>query len=232
MMVITTDDALVLVKQWKRTKDPMVLEELYKIHANFIAASVNKYMDAPVPKSVLEAEAKKYLMDAYETYDATKGASLATYVFSNLRRLRRYVIKFQNVARIPEHRALSIASFNFSKAQLGSQLNRDPVALELADHLGWPVQRVINMETQLRKDIVSPLDTERSAKSFDENMEVINFAYFSFSNEEKLIYDYLTGKNGKPRLTIKQIAGKLKKKPSEIRKMKNKMAYIIESHLK
>ncbi|NIP94790.1 MAG: hypothetical protein GWO24_15625, partial [Akkermansiaceae bacterium] len=48
---------------------------------------------------------------AFENYNPKKGAALSTYVTWHLKKVKAFVLKHQNIGRIPEHRARNITEF-------------------------------------------------------------------------------------------------------------------------
>lgn len=74
-------------------------------------------------------------LQAFDTYDPAKG-KLNTHVMNYLKHLQRYVLDYQNVGKIPEHRGIAISKFQNRQSELQDNLGREPNVKELADELG------------------------------------------------------------------------------------------------
>ena len=120
-------------------------------------------------------------------------------------------MKAQNAIRLPENMQLKVREFMNAKADLKEKLGREPTSEELADHLGWPLKKVVRMEKQLHNEasastqIFEPEDPNRDSK-LDLKLDLV---YRSLSPRDKLIFEYTTGYGGKPKLSNNEIAKKL-----------------------
>jgi len=95
---------------------------------------VNKYAASPLPRTSLETEARILALKAFDSYDPNK-AQLNTHVTNHLKHLQRYVLTYQNIGKIPEHRGIAISKFQNIKENLTEDLDREPTIVELADAL-------------------------------------------------------------------------------------------------
>jgi DNA-directed RNA polymerase specialized sigma subunit len=95
----------------------------------------NKFKSAPLPNSAIESQAKILTLKAFETYDPSK-SQLNTHVTNHLKHLQRYVLEYQNIGKIPEHRGLAIGKYQTVFDNLKEDLGREPTDMELADNLG------------------------------------------------------------------------------------------------
>ena len=190
----------------------------------------NKYQAAPIPRSAIEAEARKQAIQAFKTYDPRKG-KFSSHVGNYMQKLFRFVASHQNVGRIPEHRVQKISTYKNVFNAIRSERDREPTLLELSDELMWKPNEVMRIQKELRKDLSRSESFQfDQTHDFDRTAETLNFAYYSFSREEQLVYDYLTGSNGKPRLTIGQTAKKMRRDNADIAKMRDKVVGIIKNH--
>ena len=145
------DQDLVLWQQYKTTKSKAALSELLKRMDPVIQATVNKWSGA-VSRQALLNEAKMLAVKAFDSYDPSRGAALATHVVSNLSPISRTVYTYQNVARIPENITLKLHSYNTAVENLKATHGREPTTDELHQELGWSAPEINKLRTQGRYD--------------------------------------------------------------------------------
>lgn len=199
-----------LVKKAK-TGDIAALNELIDRHSDLISKKVGAFAFAPVPSSVIKAQAIKLLKNAVDRYSASEGANFRTFLDTNLR-LTRFVNDHKTVARIPEHRSLMIGRYIAAKNMLFADKSREPTAEELAHEMRISIVDVVKLE-----QIVNTKTLASSAMTFDQVGNLSNrftnageFMYFGLTPQEQLVYDYSLGAHGKPALkSVTDIAKKV-----------------------
>lgn len=195
-----TDSGLVARAQ---AGDHVALNQLIANNRDLLDVTIAKYRKAPVPTPAIEGEVLKLFTIAVHKYSPAAGATFRTYLETVLRGTNRYVNSNKNVARIPEHRLLRIRHYETIKSLLRAQTNREPTIDELSDQLGWSLADVAAMDKALRQkdlaemDFVTGGDQEKLESRITETAE---FLYDSLLPDEKLVYDYSTGRHGKPRV--------------------------------
>jgi DNA-directed RNA polymerase sigma subunit (sigma70/sigma32) len=215
---------LKLWKDWKKSGEEDTLGQLLQSMDPLIQKRVSQFTGAPLPRSAIEAEARKQAISAFETYNPRKGAALGTHVNNYLQKVYRFVSTYQNVGRLPESRTAKIDLFNKTRSYLTQQKGREPSTVELADELRWSPREVGRMEVELRKDL--GLETsfgEMKFLDFDQNADLLNYGYFELMPEEQLVFDYSIGMHGKIRLTMDEIAKRLDKTPRQIGLIKQRI---------
>ena len=218
-------------RRWKRKKKEEDLELLLGHVDPVVQRGVDKFSGVPIPRIAIEAEAKKQAVISFGTYNPKRGASIKTHTSHRMQKLYRYVAKRQNIGTIPEHRVMKINTFKKAKEFLEELKGREPSMLELSDHLVWSPQEVSRMESELRKDLGHSLSFKDMAFiDHNRNMDVINFAYYSLSPQEQIIYDYAVGTHGKPQLKTSEIAKKMGVSPSQISKIKKNIFEKVKEH--
>jgi len=216
---------------WNKSGDGRELENLLGSMNPMIQKTVNKYSAAPIPRSAIEAEAKKQAVKAFQTFDPKRGTQLNTHVGNYLQKVFRFVANNQNTARIPEHRVQKISTYQNVFESMKSEKNREPTILELSDELHWSPNEVSRLQTELRKDLsLGESFSQDQSHEFNRTSETLNFAYYSMSDKEQLIYDYLTGSNGKSKLSIPQTASKLKMDENSVIKSRNSIVDTIKNY--
>tara|TARA_Y100000310_G_scaffold61181_1_gene56482 strand:+ start:1434 stop:1679 length:246 start_codon:yes stop_codon:yes gene_type:complete len=77
-------------------------------------------------------EAKRLVILGLNSYNPAL-AQLNTHLINYLKKLQRFVISYQNVAHIPEPRAIGIGKYHTIFDNLESEKGREPTISELAD---------------------------------------------------------------------------------------------------
>jgi len=121
---------------WKRYKagDRQALIELLDSLAPLIHGQVGKFAGVGLPRVSIEMEAKRLAIQALDTYNPNL-SQLNTHVTNYLKKIQRYVIKHQNVAQIPEPRAIALGRYLTIYENLESEKGREPTVTELADEM-------------------------------------------------------------------------------------------------
>lgn len=226
-----------LIKEWKKARGfnkDQKLQELLKIFGGSIGMAVNQYRAAPLPFRTLELEAKRQAVIALKAYKPGMGAKPSSFIQTRVgQRLNRYVAEHQNVARLPEAQVHRIGSYNRAMDDLSGRFDREPTTHELADHMGIPVAHVTRLRKSLRSDLLSSKEGFDSFEdhSHDPDFNQAMMAYYNLSNQEKLVFDYLLGAHGQPRMQPKQIAQKLNITPARVSKVKKNIAKKLDPYL-
>lgn len=220
---------LILWRNWKRTKNPIVMNNLVKSIDPFLQSYVNKFGTSPLPRSAIESQARLLAIKAIDTYDPRRGAALNTHIGHELRHLNRYVLEYQNIGKIPENRGIAISKFKNIQAHLRDELNREPSVLELADRLQWSPAEVERMQRELRQDLTVIQGKEEAFfdigfNETDRTQDIVQFIYYQSSPIEQKILEYWFGLGGTPRATPEEMALKLNLPVEEIKKMSKELA--------
>lgn len=230
------DQELLLWQDWKKG-DQAALPSLLKSMDPLIQQHVNKFQAAPIPRSAIEAQGRMLAVKAFSEYDPARGAALNTHVVNHLKHLQRFVIDYQNIGKIPEHRGIAVSKFNNIKRNLEDRLDREPTIIELSEALNWSPKEVERMLTEQRSDITLSQSMEEAGwwdkdrLTTDSTKELIEFAYYdpTVSMEEKKILEYSFGLGGMPKLSVKEMALRLNKPESYIRKLGRQIAEKIQT---
>jgi DNA-directed RNA polymerase specialized sigma subunit len=213
---------------------PEHLEPLLAAFKPVITQAVNTYRAPTVQKSAFEAAAIKHAIEAFKTYDPNRGAALATHVIGRMKKLQRENNKVHNKAYIPEGKAQLIGPIQRATTALREDLEREPEAHEIARHLGVPVKRVQSVIGSMKKDIMaSQFESDPTKIISGRDQEVLDLLPYSLKSEEKEVFDYLFGRNGKPRLDkTNDIARALGKNPSQISRFRTSILDQYNEHMK
>lgn len=223
-------------KAWKDTGDSTHLSSLLSSYTPLIKKNASAFYGAPLPRSVIDAEAKRVAITAFTNYDPAKGVKLNTYVMSYMPKLRRYVNDHQNVARVPEEWSLRIGNFNRGESDLTSKLGRTPTSHELSDHLAWAPGDVDKMRKMLRPDLIAEQQDESLGRMNTTGEAKINmfigYLHHELHDDEKLVFEHLYGLNGaKTANTSDELAKVTGLSVPRVNKIKTNLAEKVQSHM-
>lgn len=234
----TSERDVRLIEQWKKMPNgPMRDQKLTEILSQIggvIGQVVNQYRAAPIPTQILELQARRLAVEALEDFRPGAGMKPSTFVSTRLRqRLFRYVSEHQNVARIPEETVRKIGPYNRAVTDLTSRFGREPSAPELADHMGMPVSHVSRLRKMLDKTNISMTEFEPLEDyHHDPDMERARLGYYSLTEQEKVVFDYLLGDHGKQQMKPSQIARKIGISAARVSALKKSIAKKIGPYLR
>lgn len=208
------------------------LKPLFESYKPLIQKEVSKYRGLELPTSSIHAEFRKQFVTAVKTYDPKK-AQLNTWVTNQLRKSSRFIKNYQNLGKIPEGQISKIREFKQAQEHLINTMGHEPDTKTLADHLKWPVKRVAQLEKELRKDKPASGYMHDPAEALTpKELEAIHILQYDtrLSPEDRTVYEYTFGINGKPRLQPGQIAKETKIHPSKISRIRGRLkGYIKEA---
>ncbi len=224
-------------KKWKEDPSDANLVPLMESLQGLVTSKVSEFRTAPVPPSAVRGAANVAVMKALNTYNPNKGAALHTYVSWHLKKVRSFVVKYQNIGRIPEHRAYRITEYKNAKAALTEKHDMPPDALTLSEHLGWSMAEVGRMENELRKDLIASRNLEADKLSDLEaesgrEREVLRYIYYDLDKDERAVFEYSLGMNGKPKLSAGQIAKKMGISQPKVSRLRKKIDNKINERLR
>ena len=220
----TKDKDLQLWHQWKQGgQDPEDLKPLLGSFRGLIRSRSNRYAgNVELPPAAIHAEFTRQAVNAFKTYDPTKGAALGSWVGTNLQKGNRFVATYQNTARIGEHRHYKVGQYQNAWATLDDQLGREPTNQEISEHLGWHPKEVTRMGAEIRKaHIESAFEGDPTSFMPSREAEVMKLVKHQLSPEEQLVYEYTLGEGGKPQLKPGEMARQLNMSPSKITRIRS-----------
>lgn len=226
-------DEMLLWKSWKKTNDQSSLGQLLDAFHPVIVNVGKKFESVPLPQSAILAEAKKQAVNAFRTYDPNAGAALGTHVHNYMQKVNRFVYEHQNIGRIPEHRIVQIGTYKAVKEELKTKHRRDPSAMELSDELSWSLPEVERMERELKREVPESaiVETDFSFSSTSDAQKVLSYIYYELSPQEKVVFEYLTGWAGKPKLSDDEIAMKIGATHDRVKKLKALISAKIKARM-
>lgn len=237
---LTRASELELWKTWKKGGEkPHHLDPLLKSMNRLLQ---RRAMDAgrgriEVPTAAIDFELKKQMVNAFRTFDPKRGASLPTWVTTNLKKASRFIHNTQNLARITEPLAMKIGTFNAVKAELSDRLGHEPDDHSLHEALvphGFSMKDIKRLNKEVRKSYIGGqggLDDVQTAVMSSPDNEIIHLVVPQLSKPELAVHEYTFGLNGKPKLAPGEIAKKLKMDNSKVAKLRTSIWKKMEPHL-
>jgi len=202
-------------------------QKLLDEHKDVINAHRLKWSGV-LPDVVIKKHAETYALDAFKSYDPSRGASITTHLFNHLSKLSRLNYENQNVVKIPEHQILQISHYKDVVAHLTDKLDRQPSIEEISDHMFIPVSHVKRLEQNLsHKDFTYDSDKEdiqqRNIEASPESL-YIQDTFGKLKPIEQKQFKDLTGYGESVILKPSAFGQKYKLKPYEVSRVKASLA--------
>ncbi len=224
---------LELWKQWNRTKSSADMQALLNALQPVINQQVTRW-GGTLSRPMLEMRAKVLAAEAIKSYHPGRGAALATHVTNQLQKLSRTVYTHSQAARLPENKAIGMATFSVANDQLQNDLGRAPTHMELADHLGWTQRRTQEFQRAYdRKELLT--SGEFNPASFpvaDQHDPIIDYVYFDMEPQKQQLFEHITGYGGKPILSNRELMTQFKMTQGQLSYQKRKMKDMFQTALK
>jgi len=224
-----------LIHQWKTLKSMSAYRTLKQRHRAMVFRAVNTYGAANIPRASLEAQAWTLFDDAVANFKTGTGAKFSTYLSYQLRKMDRHTKKYQNIARIPEALAAKIGDYDRAHSDLSIKLQRQPTHTEMAKALNMQEKHVRQLFKSRRSDLyVGKFEgaTENPQQKIHDDW-LLRELREELVGQEQLVYDYLMGYNGKPKVSNKKVlAQKLNMSAGRISQITSSIARKIGPHLK
>jgi hypothetical protein len=232
-----TQKDMELFNQWRDNgKKSEHLKPLLHVFRPMIRKESNKYAtftrDVETPPAAIHAEYDKWFLHALDTYEPGKGP-LSPWIRNNLRKAQRWTMNHRNLARIAEKRAYhDVGAYNNARSVLDDQLGRPPSTPEIAEHLGWPDKKVSLLQSEIhRTNISSGFAEDPTMIMPSRHAEVLDNIYYQLNDQEKNVYDFMLGRNGKPQLNATQIAQQLRISQSTVTRIKQTIAGKMKGYI-
>lgn len=154
-------------------KDPEHLAPLLHRYKPFIDSKTRQLSGGALTnQEAVRGQVMNKVIEAFETYDPSRGTALNTHVQNRAQGALRSVIKSQNMARLPESDALQIGKIQRAGAQFEDDYGRPPEDAELARAVGMSATRLKNIRRRAVRDVSSggtevPLAQQSASRSIE-----------------------------------------------------------------
>ena len=206
-----TDDNETL-EIWKRYKsgDANASNELLRSMDPTIDSAINSMAGGDMR---FKTRARIIARDAFDSYDPKQGASLNTYVYGRLQRLKRMYADRGNFVHVPEKSALERRQLEGIKKDYELENGVEPSLSMLADMSGMPIQKVGRLMSTYGTTTESATKGESGDSLYGSSRTPYELYVDSFYEElperDKKIYEWSTGYRGSPKLDRATMAKRL-----------------------
>ena len=179
---------------------------------NYTLASLNS-----TTNPVMKSNALVYTANAVKKYDTNAGASLPTFVSSELRRLIRDQRAINAPIKIPDRAMLDSHKINQSEQEYEEEFGREPDILELADFSGISPERIEKVRKQMpAMPTEEAFGESMASQTPDYEKEALRMIYYDSDHVDRKIMEYKMGYGGKRQMPANQGSEKLKISPSQV----------------
>lgn len=214
-------------EQWKMTGSPEDLYNVTKSLSSTINASLASMGGSGSPN--LEARARVIAAKAVQSYDPEAGASLATWVSSQLRQMVRDIRKSNSPLHVPDGVKLDAYAIYRAETEFMDEHGREPTMDELADAAKMPIRRIQQVRKKMRpvtngktvdQETGETSDAAVSVHETDYSQDAMDYVYSDADRLDKKIMEMWMGYNGYPQKDNKYIMDKLKLTPVQLSRRK------------
>ncbi len=220
-------DDIAAWNRWKASGSREDLGVLFNHMEPVIQKEVSRWASGPVARPVLNLEAKKISLNAFNSFDPNK-AKLNTHLTNNLKGLSRIVYTHTNPARMPEHQVLKLSTFMSSKQALEEQLGREPTSQEISEELAWSPGEVERYQGQIRTGYSTSQPLPPGFDRFDADKVFLDFVYNDLVDQDKAVFEHTTGYGGKRVLSASELMAKTKMTQGQISHSKRRIRKMVE----
>lgn len=173
---------------------------------------------------LVRAHAMSFAADAVTKYDPKFGASLPTFLSSQLRQLSRTARQSRNPVRIPERIQLEAMKLNHARRRFFDEHDREPDTLELADFTGMPVKRI---EKVRKYQVAIPSEEamgEQEHEGPDYSKDAMEYVYNSSDHIDRRVMEMKMGYAGHPVMEPSAVAMALGLTPTQLSRRSARLA--------
>jgi DNA-directed RNA polymerase specialized sigma subunit len=201
------DTDLGLYNQWQDNPNKQNFQKIYTKFKPLINRAMSKAAyGSTLPQSAFKLQAAQEFQNALNNYKPGQGAQIHTYVYKSVEnKLKRLNYKYANIARQPERSGDGLGVYNITefyntKELLRQKLNREPTSVEMADAMAVSPAQITQYEQEVKKDLSLNQELE-DLVTFQEisgDEAEIAMHYYDMNPQQQLVFDYATGRHGKP----------------------------------
>lgn len=215
-------------EKWKKEQTPANMGELLTASRPVLDTAIKSYGRG---NQALLPSARRLAVDAFKTYDPSKGAKLQTHLMTQLQPLRRKAREAENVVNVPERVSADLYRLDQSNQALTDQLGREPSDRELADHTGLSMKRIGHVRTFQGTETAESQLVDPEGGVFypgteqpDPDRILIEYVHHDLDPVDQKILEWSTGLYGKDQLQKQEIANRLGLSPGAVSQRAAKIA--------
>lgn len=187
----------------------------------------------------IAARARVIAAKAVQSYDASSGASLPTWVSQQLRQLTRDIRKSNSAVAIPDGVQLDGYAIYRAEKEFEDENGREPTVDELADKCHLSRKRIADVRKKMKTIVTGEMATgedsedgvlgadELGLSKTDYTNDALDYVYNESDRNDKKILEYTVGYGGADVLDNKQIMQKLKLTPVQLTRRKARLSMRI-----
>lgn len=220
-------------KTWKEDPTPQNFQPLMGRFDGLMAQKQRVWKAPRVNEAGFKREMMGHALAAFKTFDPSFGVPLRKHVEKRLEKSKRYNVQNQNLAYIPEQKALLIGKIDTAKSELHEELGREPTHTEIGSRIGKSGKVVKEIQGLRRNDVASAaFETDPVSILSPRHDQVVSLLRPALKGDEQHVFDYMYGLNGKPRIvSTGDIATKMGKSPSQVSRLKKRVEAKYKEYL-
>ena len=216
---------------WSVAKDQPTKDALMGYLKPTISSAVSAYGGGD---DSLKVRSNIIADQAIRSWDPTKG-TLKTHVFNHLKGLQRYRTRRQYAVHAPERKRLDSFKVSRFEKDFRSKHDRDPSDQEIGDGVHLSLKRI--QESRINPEVSSSQGTSDKGdlmagqgRTYEDIWK--DYVYHDLNTQNKRIFEWVTGHNGKKKLSKMDIANKLRISPAAVSQRINTIQKRLESGFK
>jgi len=219
-------------QEWKADPSKQNLGALLGRFDSDFNKTIGRLKAPNVSEAALRGNMMSNAIEAFQRFDPSyvapggKPATLRTWVNTHINRATRTNKRYQNMAYIPEGKSDLIGQINVAADTLRQQFGREPTHAELGAHLGKPPKLIQEVQGLQRADVLSSaFESDPTALQSVRHAETVALLPAELnSDDERTVFDYMFGRNGKPVVSSTgEIARRMGKSPSQVSRLKKRV---------
>ena len=217
---------------WKKNQEPANMDRLLRAAKPAISKALTSFAGG---YKAMTARAKRLAIEAFKSYNPTRGAKLSTHLYIRLQPLQREYTERSSALAIPERVQLERHRLEQSERALSEELGREVYDSELAEYTGFSPKRMAHIRSFARGRLAtSQLKTSEGEPMQLATEEVtpediwFEYVHYDLDPVDKKIIEWKTGMFNKRMLSTNEIARRLKITPSAVSQRAAKIALKLE----
>lgn len=206
-------------KKWKKAEDPGEQETYLSSFLEESKPTINSALTSYAgghDDPTLNLAAKKAAVDAFKSYDESKGAALSTHLQNTLQKLTNTVKKRSQSLYAPRIVEANLRLYREADEDLRKEFGRSPSTGEIADEIGLSQKRIAQLKRFNRQDLPDSVLRDHDisevlgAPDRDKPTGMWGEAVYSELNgRDQAIFDKVLGAHGEEKMAKGDIAKEL-----------------------